>query len=310
MPHQFRRRPLAFTAAALLALGGLAAVPQLASAAPDPGSPVKVNQVAYVPGLPKQATVVSSANAAVGWTLRNAAGATVASGQTTVRGADTLSGDSCTSSTSPSYDTPGTGYVLSVGGAQQLPVRHLRRPVRAAARATRWRSSTTSAAASRSTRSTSATSYARPAGHVNVAPNQGDNNVPCRRSCGYTPGRARRLVRRRRPGQVRRQRRHRRLAAAEHLRADAARAGGRRGRARRRHPAPSRSARNGVPDILDEARWELEFLLRDAGAGRPADAGMAHHKIHDAELDRPADAARRTTRSRASCTPPSAPPRR
>lgn len=64
-----------------------------AAAAPDPGSPVKVNQVAYVPGLPKQATVVSAATAPVAWTLRNAAGATVASGQTAVKGADALSGD-------------------------------------------------------------------------------------------------------------------------------------------------------------------------------------------------------------------------
>ena len=38
---------------------------------------------------------------------------------------------------------------------------------------------------------------------------------------------------------------------------------------------------NGVPDILDEARWELEFLLRmQVPAGKPL-AGMAHHKIHD-----------------------------
>ena len=39
---------------------------------------------------------------------------------------------------------------------------------------------------------------------------------------------------------------------------------------------------NGVPDILDEARWELEFLLSmQVPAGKPL-AGMAHHKIHDA----------------------------
>ena len=38
---------------------------------------------------------------------------------------------------------------------------------------------------------------------------------------------------------------------------------------------------NGVPDILDEARWELEFLLRmQVPDGQPM-AGMVHHKIHD-----------------------------
>src|SRR5690606_721428 len=38
---------------------------------------------------------------------------------------------------------------------------------------------------------------------------------------------------------------------------------------------------NGVPDVLDEARWEVEFLLRmQVPPGKPL-AGMAHHKVHD-----------------------------
>lgn len=40
---------------------------------------------------------------------------------------------------------------------------------------------------------------------------------------------------------------------------------------------------NGVPDALDEARWELEFLLSmQVPEGKPL-AGMAHHKVHDDE---------------------------
>ncbi|MBZ0310034.1 MAG: glycoside hydrolase family 9 protein, partial [Anaerolineae bacterium] len=40
---------------------------------------------------------------------------------------------------------------------------------------------------------------------------------------------------------------------------------------------------NGVPDILDEVRWELEFLLgMQVPDGEPL-AGMAHHKLHDLE---------------------------
>lgn len=40
---------------------------------------------------------------------------------------------------------------------------------------------------------------------------------------------------------------------------------------------------NGVPDLLDEARWEIEFLLKmQVPEGEPL-AGMAHHKIHDHE---------------------------
>ncbi|MGH8918125.1 MAG: glycoside hydrolase family 9 protein, partial [Actinomycetes bacterium] len=39
--------------------------------------------------------------------------------------------------------------------------------------------------------------------------------------------------------------------------------------------------RGGVPDILDEARWEMEFLLRmQVPAGKPL-AGTVHHKVHD-----------------------------
>ncbi|MGH1555047.1 glycoside hydrolase family 9 protein [Streptomyces sp. L7] len=38
---------------------------------------------------------------------------------------------------------------------------------------------------------------------------------------------------------------------------------------------------NKVPDVLDEARWELEFLLKmQVPDGRPL-GGMAHDKVHD-----------------------------
>ena len=45
-----RRRTAGLAVAAALAVSGLVAAPQVAAAATDPGSPVKVNQVAYVPG--------------------------------------------------------------------------------------------------------------------------------------------------------------------------------------------------------------------------------------------------------------------
>jgi endoglucanase len=39
--------------------------------------------------------------------------------------------------------------------------------------------------------------------------------------------------------------------------------------------------KNNVPDLLDEARWEMEFLLKmQVPDGKPL-AGMAHHKVHD-----------------------------
>jgi endoglucanase len=38
---------------------------------------------------------------------------------------------------------------------------------------------------------------------------------------------------------------------------------------------------NGVSDILDEARWEMEFLLSMQVPEGEEQAGMAHHKMHD-----------------------------
>jgi endoglucanase len=43
-------------------------------------------------------------------------------------------------------------------------------------------------------------------------------------------------------------------------------------------PIPERN--NRVPDLLDEARWELEWMLRMQVPPRAEHAGMAHHKIH------------------------------
>ena len=94
--------------------------------------------------------------------------------------------------------------------------------------------------------------------------------------------RHRRLVRRRRPRQVRRQRRHLGGPADEHV-------GAQPERPLHRPPAlgdstlPLPERGNGVPDVLDEARWELEWMLTmQVPAGEPL-AGMVHHKVHDNE---------------------------
>jgi len=40
-------------------------------------------------------------------------------------------------------------------------------------------------------------------------------------------------------------------------------------------------SKNGVPDLLDEARWEMEFLLKMQVPPGHDNSGMVHHKIHD-----------------------------
>ncbi|CAM5471800.1 hypothetical protein SHIRM173S_04870 [Streptomyces hirsutus] len=123
--------------------------------------------------------------------------------------------------------------------------------------------------------------YARPAGHVDAAPNQGDGRVPCRPGvCDYTldvtggwydaGDHGKYVVN----GGIStwevlstyERARHARTGQADKL-----------GDGTLNIPESG----NGVPDILDEARWELEFLLKmQVPEGEPL-AGMAHHKIHD-----------------------------
>ena len=107
-------------------------------------------------------------------------------------------------------------------------------------------------------------------------------------------GRARRLVRRGRPRQVRGQRRHR------HRTSCSARSSAPRPRPPPASARRSATARCGCPSAATRVpghprRGALGAGVPAAHAGaRPASRwpGMAHHKMHDAQLDRPAAAAR------------------
>src|SRR5690606_25376540 len=118
--------------------------------------------------------------------------------------------------------------------------------------------------------------YGRPAGHVGVEPNQGDISVPRQPGvCDYflnvsggwydAGDHGKYVVN---GGSSA----HPLMSLYE--RGKAAFAGG---------PLHITETGNGVPDVLDEARWEQEFLLSmQVPDGKPL-AGMAHHKIHDRE---------------------------
>lgn len=121
--------------------------------------------------------------------------------------------------------------------------------------------------------------YARPAGHLGVAPNKGDTAVPCLPgTCDYSldaqggwydaGDQGKYVV-------------NGALAAwqlmdsYERSRAQGDVVGLRDGLL----SIPENH--NGVPDVLDESRWETEFLLSmQVPAGEPL-AGMVHHKVHD-----------------------------
>ncbi|WP_420708539.1 glycoside hydrolase family 9 protein [Streptomyces sp. ERV7] len=123
--------------------------------------------------------------------------------------------------------------------------------------------------------------YARPAGHLGVAPNKGDTSVPCQagvcdyrldvRGGWYDAGDQGKYVVN---GGISVWEIVNSFERARRSGSEAALGDG-------TLRVPERG--NGVPDVLDEARWELDFLLRmQVPVGRPM-AGMAFHKMHDAQ---------------------------
>jgi endoglucanase len=243
-----------------------------------PGTPtrkIQVNQVAYLPGLPKHATLVSDATTPQAWTVRDAAGTAVATGQSTPKGVDPASGDPVHLIDFSSFDTEGTGYTLAVGDETSFPF-----DIAAAPFADLRHDSLAFFYHQRSGTPIEAQyvgdTYARAAGHLNVAPNQGDDNVPCRAdlACGYTldvrggwydAGDHGKYVVNGGISAWQVLDTYERAVAL----GDASALGD------GTLSIPERA--NGVPDILDEARWEVEFLLR-----MQAPSGMVHHKVHDA----------------------------
>jgi len=248
---------------------------------PDTGPRVRVNQVGYLPDGPKRATLVSEGPQPLPWQLRDAAGAVVATGMTTPRGMDAASGQSVHTIDFSAHTAAGSGYTLSADGETSFPFdiagdiyRQLRSDALQFFYIQRSGIAIDGALVGQQ--------YARPAGHLGVAPNQGDTDVPCQpglcdyrldvRGGWYDAGDHGKYVV------------NGGIATAQLL-----------GAFERTKTAPTATPGaledstlrvpergNGVPDVLDEARWELEFMLRmQVPAGRLL-AGMVHHKMHDA----------------------------
>ncbi|MFI5938637.1 glycoside hydrolase family 9 protein [Actinoplanes sp. NPDC051494] len=238
---------------------------------PDTGPRVRVNQVGYLPGGPKNATLVTDATTALPWQLRDAAGRVVARGQTTPRGVDVSSGQNVHSLTFSGFHRRGTGYTLVADGQTSRPF-DVDTTAYERLRADSLKFYYTQRSGIE-IRDDLRPGYSRPAGHVDVAPNLGDGAVPCVTTapCDYTLNvtggwydagdHGKYVVN----GGISV---WQLLSSYEH--------GG--GSPALRLPESG----NGTPDLLNEVRWELDFLLRmQVPAGHPY-AGMAHHKIHDA----------------------------
>ncbi|MEU7622124.1 glycoside hydrolase family 9 protein [Streptomyces hygroscopicus] len=253
---------------------------ETAAPAADTGSPVRVNQVGYLTHGPKKGTVVTGATKPLTWRLRAADGTVRASGTTTPAGIDPSSRQHVHTFDFSEVTDAGAGYTITIGGEKSEPFTigdHLYGSLRDDALAYFYHNRSGIKIDAKLV----GRQYARPAGHDRTAAHRGDTDVPCVRGvCDY---------RRNVSGgwydagdqgkyvvnggisvaQL--------MSAYERTRttkgADAAPLGD--GRLR----VPERG--NGVPDILDEARWEMEFLLRmQVPQGKPL-AGMAFHKVHD-----------------------------
>ncbi|WP_329126296.1 glycoside hydrolase family 9 protein [Streptomyces sp. NBC_01465] len=277
--RRHRRLSAALLTGSLLA-GGLLAVPAAAAVTSAAATTaVRVNQVGYLPDGPKRATVVTTATQSLTWQLRDASGTAVASGATAPHGADAPSGQSVQVADFSSYKGSGSGYVLSVDGQGSAPF-----DIRANLYDTLRSDSMAFFYHQRSgipiDASLAGAAYARPAGHLGVAPNKGDTSVPCQATvCDYTQDV--------RGGWY---------DAGDHGKyvvnggistwlmvnsfERAKRAGKDSALGDSTLRVPERG--NGTPDVLDEARWELDFLMRmQVPEGKPY-AGMAFHKVHDA----------------------------
>ncbi|GAA1192368.1 endoglucanase [Kitasatospora gansuensis] len=290
MPPVLSSRGLSRRAAALLtglavAAGGLttAALTTLpagaaTTAAAPADVPVRVNQLGYLPDGPKRATVISTATTPLVWQLRDGSGALAASGSTTARGADRASGQSTHLVDFGAYTGTGTGYTLVVDGRASHPFdisASLYDGLRSDSMSFFYQQRSGIAIDA----ALAGSAYAHPAGHLGVAPNKGDTSVPCQagvcdyqldvRGGWYDAGDQGKYVV------------NGGIATWEIVNSfeRARRSGAEAALGDSTLRVPERG--NGVPDVLDEARWELDFLLRmQVPEGKPQ-AGMAFHKMHD-----------------------------
>jgi endoglucanase len=247
-----------------------------AAAARDAPIPnVLVNQLGYLPTMAKLAIVKSAAAVPLDWQLLDAKDEVVASGQTAPHGADAASGESVHVLDFSSFTTPGDGYRLRVG-ADQSHLFAIRSDLYARLRydALAFFYQQRSGVEIRLPFAREAR-WARPAGHL------GDAAVPCAPGSGcsyrlnvvggwYDAGdHGKYVVTGALTAFTLLDQYERAVALAKGLAALGDRS------------MSIPEAGNRVPDLLDEARFELEFLLRmQVPEGQPL-AGMVHHKVHD-----------------------------
>ncbi len=264
---------------------------------PDTGPRVRVNQVGYLPKGPKGATLVTDSTTPLRWQLRSAGGRVVRAGVTRPQGVDPSVALNVHSIDFSSFSRVGNGYTLVVDEQTSHPfdiALDLYEPLR--------RDTKTFFYTNRSgtdIRDDLAPGYGREAGHVGVAPNQGDTAVPCQDlsddsqrlltaqgdepwTCSgthdvsggwYDAGDHGKYVVNAGISVAQLMQEYERS-----LTADAADDG-----ALDDGTLRIPEAGNAVPDLLDEVRWELEWMLKMQVPAGEQYAGLAYHKVADVD---------------------------
>lgn len=260
------------------------------------GPAIRVNQLGYVTDGPKRATVISDARKAISFQLVDAGDAVVGEGTTRPAGFDPSAGVRTHVADFSAYAVPGDGYRLVSGDWSSDRFSISDNPYgRLTVDALSWFYPQRSGIEIRG--DIAGKAYARPAGHVGVAPNVGDKSVGCPTgdqakalygdwSCSYRLDVS---------GGWYDAGDHGKYAvngaiSVAQLLATYERArtfGGGKSPALGDGLSRIPESGNGIPDLLDEARWELQFLLAMMVPDGEPLAGMVHHKIHDTEWTSP-----------------------
>lgn len=262
-----------------------------ANAAPQ----IRVNQVGYLPDGPKRATLVTDGDSALAWRLVDGSGREASRGMTEPKGFDPSAALAVHVIDFSGGTAVGSGFVLEVDGMRSHPFAIDSAIYREFAQdALSYFYPVRSGIAIDGRIAGEA--YARPAGHVSSprdgVANKGDRDVPCQApesslaaygqawTCSYSldvtggwydAGDHGKYVVNGGISVAQLLHAYERTLHVEgadrNLLAD--------GTLR----IPERG--NGLPDILDEARWQLDFMLKMMVPDGEELAGMVHHKIHD-----------------------------
>lgn len=260
------------------------------------GPAIRVNQLGYFTDGPKRATVISDARRAISFQLIDAGDAVVGEGTTRPSGFDPSAGVRTHVADFSAYAVPGNGYRLVSGDwtSDRFSISDdLYGRLRVDALS--WFYPQRSGIQIRG--DIAGKAYARPAGHIGVAPNEGDQSVGCLTgdeakalygdwSCSYRLDVS---------GGWYDAGDHGKYAVNGAVSVAQLLATFERGRVFGGAASPVLGDRlshipesgNGIPDLLDEARWELQFLLAMMVPDGEPLAGMVHHKIHDTEWSSP-----------------------